>query len=301
MADVLECYEVWDLGQGANERTQIDAIGASQTSADVGRHFYIRTNADSVTQVKIFQETQGSATWPVPDRGEPHSENPYLFATDFRLRRIGPRHWIMDVVYESVGATQNPLEEPPQETWATQMWTAPVNVDANGAPILNAADEGYDETLTREFADLVMTYSFNAATFDTSFWFPFVNTVNAGSFRDFPAGTGRIMSITAQSRTRGSVTYFRVTITIAFRNYWRKGQDGQFKQLGWTKVVVNKGFRLKKTSPARYEPIYDDGILVRKPALLSADGSTRITDPAQATFREHPLYEAADWSGLGIG
>lgn len=300
---IVELYEVWDKSIGASERTEIDAsAGTSFTTAQLNRMFYIRVDTDTQTAVTIMEAVSLSGS-DVPARGDPHPQNPYLFALDFELRRLGFVNWMLTVHYASLGQQGgDPLLEPPQESWTTQKWTASVDHDVNNKPITNAADEFYDDPIQREFSDMVLTRSVNLASFNTGFWYPFIDTLNANPSRGFPAKTGRIMSVTAQSRFRGTLAYWRVTIVVAYRNYYRKGQNGNLQQLGWTTLVVNKGYRLKKTSPSlRYEPLYDDGMPVRKPALLSADGSTRITDPLSATFREHPVYEPVDWTATGIG
>lgn len=300
---ILKCYRIKEP-RSASEQTQIDSKGPPVVSADLDAHWYVETDAFSASQVAVRTAVDpdplhaGDPNYYIPSAGAPHPDNPYVFALGFNIRELGNsgRRWIVSVGYQSIGATQDPIDEPPTGTWEEQPYEAAIDQDAAGVPILNAADEGYDPPVQREFSDWIFTYSRNVATFNTAFWSPFRHSINSNVFRGFPAKMCKVMRISAQSRLRGNLAYFRLTVAIGIRDYYRKGQDGTVKQLGWTKLLENKGFR-RKISAGKYEPILDElGFPTRTPVYLKADGSDKVTDIANANWREHQVFTLKDFS-----
>lgn len=307
MADlILEVYEVWDPGRSFREVTNVETQGPPQVSSQVDRYFYVRTAADTVDQTAVREAADPNTGVRIPNAGEAHPNNQFLFALDFSARAIGQTHWIVTVNYVSVGATFNPEDEPPDITYQDVDWNPPIDQDDDGNPLTNAAGEPYDPPVIGEFSDGVITYAQNTLNFNTDSFWPFRNAINSSTWRGMPKYTAKIKGFQAQLRRRGNLAYFRVTVTVLVRSYIRTGQDGTVKQLGWIRLMENKGFNRRHQMPdGTYELVncFDEKGK-RGPLYLSADGKQWILDPVseQANIRprEHRINPLKNFSDLNV-
>lgn len=293
---ILRVYEVSEQ-RSASESTQQEGEGSLWTSANVDRYFYVETDGNEVTQVEVRNAVDPTTSETIPSIGEPHPNNPFLFALDFQIREMGRCHWIVTVGYVSAGSALNPTDELPTAQWRSVRREEAIDQDRFNKPITNAADESYDPPVKKRFSDWEFVYSCNVLAFNTAAWSGYLDRINSDTFRGFPPNTCIVDSVEGQYRIRGAFSYFRVTVKIHARNYYRKGQAGTLKQLGWIKLVENKGFR-KKVS-GKYIGLTDDnGHPTRTPFYLKADGSDKITDPTQANWREHEVQDVVAFSGM---
>lgn len=302
---IVKCYKIKEP-RSASEQKQIDAQGAANVTSEIDEHYYVQTSADTISQVAVRTAVDPGTGVAIPASGTPHPENPFLFAMGFRLREIGSSgiRWIVTVSYQSINASASPVDEPATYTWEEQTWTAPIDTDKDGKVLANAAGSSYDPPITREFSDWLFTYSLNVGSFNTAYWSPFRNAINNDTFRGFPPYTCKVVKISAQSRIRGVISYFRLTITISMRDYVRKGQDGTLKQLGWIKVVENKGFYTRNQAADGKWYWYEIGDAnlnpVSTPRYLSADGKS-VVEADQANFREHRIFKEVKFADLEFG
>lgn len=302
---IIHVYEVWDVDKVATEQKAIDSNGPPNISNSVSRYWHVETSAQTVSEVTIRTAVDPSTSEAIPVSGAAHPDNPFLFAMDFEIRHLGGGiYWLVKVDYLSVGASADPLLEPPTNSWTTENWIAPIDQDRFNKAIQNAAGENYDPPITREFSDVVLTFSCNIAAYNTGFWYPFLNTVNVDTFRGFAPNTAKVASINADEKWRGTSNYFRLTVVIKFRNYFRVGQGGVLKEWGWIRVVVNQGYhRLINTgSPPGQSQLWkqirdQEGMPIRTPALLSADGFS-LVDKDSPNYRSHEIYGQSTFANM---
>lgn len=298
---IVQVYEV-SGDRSASENTQAEGDdGGLWTSAVIDRYFYVETDGNEVNQVAIRDAVDPNTGDAIPAKGEPHPSNPFLFAYDYRIREMGPKHWMVTVGYVSAGKTENPEDESPTANWRTVMREESIDEDRFGNKITNAAWESYDPPIKKKFADWEFTYSGNMLAFNTAAWSQYAAKVNSDTFRGFPQYTCMVTDISGTPRTRGTFRFWKVTVKIHCRNYYRKGQDGSYKQFGWIKVLENKGFRKLVWNGSKWESetLRDKlGHPLRTPVYLKADGTDQLYDLSQANVREHEVQNVVAFSGM---
>jgi hypothetical protein len=114
------------------------------------------------------------------------------------------------------GPNDNPLNKPVEYEWGQATSTEPIDVDANGRPIVTANGEQI-VGLTKEISDSVLTMKKNFAVFTPWLQQAYLNSVNSDAFAGWLPGTGKMKTLTAKQLKFGDFEYFEVNATIQFR------------------------------------------------------------------------------------
>jgi len=228
----------------------------------------------------------------VPQRGDSHPWDSYLFAQRPRIRRIGVYLFDVWVDYASPGGWgggDSPVDKPPDrrfftaetsepidyttgKVWWEQSGTRTLRSAANSAgnPLTNAVNEPIDCNET--FYDLALEIKRNVASINPVARAGYVGRVSSDVFYGFEIGQAKIASYEAPEVTEGGFTFYQETWVIHFR------LDG------WTRRFRNEGYRIWWQSDSEtHEPIYKaildgDGRPVSKPVLLDENGQILPAD-----------------------
>lgn len=188
---------------------------------------------------------------------------------------------------------QNPLQAPPIIRWEDETTTEPVDQDADGEPIVTVNGEPING-VTIELPDPILIVTRNFASWNPHVIHQYRMSVNADTFAGFPAGTGRLVSASAElilDPTYGG--YWRVTARVRFRYPYNTTAEK-----AWYARVRHEGFKIKEGSNIIHATD-DNNSPVVTPVLLKADG-TRETVPASAHWLEFKRYFPLPYSNLGL-
>ena len=114
------------------------------------------------------------------------------------------------------GPDDNPLNKPVEFEWGQATSTEPIDVDANGRPIVTVNGEQI-VGLTKEISDSVLTMRKNFEVFTPWLQQAYLNSVNSDVFANWLPGTGKMKSLTAKEMRFGDLQYFEVNATVQFR------------------------------------------------------------------------------------
>ncbi|MCK4340294.1 MAG: hypothetical protein KAY37_01050 [Phycisphaerae bacterium] len=183
------------------------------------------------------------------------------------------------------------------------------DLDVNGDPIVNSADEPIDPPLTalRIHRVLVIEWIIEAVDWETAYarYDDYEGLVNSSTYKGQPpkslfceeidvadASTPKPLEVTGE--------LFRVTARFA---YLRPKEIYGQPVAGWEDAVVDKGRREKGALDADnkrlYPPILMDGVPVDEPVLLDGAGR-RLANTAQKVYRIWEHYETIDFNNLGV-
>jgi len=236
--------------------------------------------------------------------GIPRVGDPASFDFFVRCRRVGARPlsmllWEVTAYYslpswgtgETGEGSSDPLSQPPKVRWSSLTINEPIDEDRDGQPLVNVVEEGFDPPLTRDYIDVVLEYEVNQTTFNYAAAIALSNAVNSTSFLGFAPGVARLTDWHAEHNLEGDHSYWRVGIRVQFRNG------------GWKKRVLNRGFRTwegeyEDDGSKKYVNVTDgNGNPVQEPVLLTLVGQ-RVDDPGNATWLEFDVYPEGDFSDL---
>ena len=182
-----------------------------------------------------------------------------------------PFRWMVEVVYEYY---DNPLVRPPQVSWQGRTVTEQIDRDADGAPLVNSADEPFDPAITEEFEDRILRVEFNVANFNATAYEDYIHAINGSDWtpavvgRTFAAYTVKCLSISGRPERVGNVHYHHVTCEFEIRD---DGIAEGGNPLGWRRRLLDQGFRTK--DPAGYHTITDqEGNPLTHPVPLDGNG-----------------------------
>jgi hypothetical protein len=241
-----------------------------------------------------FPMTSNGVT--IPAFGTPHPDNEAFLSGVPTITTKGPTFFEVRVPYVAVGIAagennpnQNPLDEPADYSWSSEVRQVPYDRDLTGALTVNVMGEAPDPPLTREIKDPVLVIERNEAAFDPDDKLAYQDTVSDGSFWGAPAGRARLTDLDGRS-VNASVPYWRKAYRIVFR---MRTPDGVDDADAWKRFILHQGTKYIDGNGA--VQLAPNGQLV----LLAADG-TRTTKDNPTWLGPFVEYPPANWSGLGI-
>ena len=227
--------------------------------------------------------------------------------TSRAFNRKSPTLWDVTVTWtcRTFGGSHSnpdvdPLDQPYEYAWRSQVSREPIEMDAAGNAILNAAGEPFDPPIQEDFYDSVLSITFNSGSFDEAAWRAARGNLNADEFLGGAPGTCKILDGNATQQRNGAITYWRVAVEVAYR------EDN------WKRRVLNQGFRYAATDDSGTILKYEDGSVkytiacdkakhpLTKPILLAADG-TRLAEGADPIWLVLTTKKSVDYSSLGMG
>lgn len=157
-------------------------------------------------------------------------------------------------------------------------------------PILNSADEIFEDPLTDYEIDLVITIERNERTFQPAFAHYYLNTINSSEWWGFQPRYARIHMITPTYTVEGNYKFWRVKYEIHVRT------------TEWIRKVLDVGFREKIVDgdTATFRPILDaDGNHLQKPAKLDGEGR-KLAEGSDPVWRDFYTYRRRDFNALNL-
>lgn len=230
---------------------------------------------------------------PIPDY-EDEYESDGIFAVDINISRRSPRHYAVRVTYRTPGydtmggGSTNPLNEPARISRRTRQVEEEIDIDANGAAIVNSAGEPYSG-VTRPVADVILRVTKNVSTDPVSLYLPLMNTVNSGPIYGFAARTALLAEASDDK-----------VITQGLPAYWQLTLEWHLRDGGWKRRIPDEGFRMLEDIGGSLKPvtIVDEyGYPLNRPTLLNGSGAPLLPG-SPLVVNEFELFKAADHSPL---
>lgn len=218
------------------------------------------------------------------DIGDAHPLNPFVFLSDLTAQSTDSREiWRVIGTYKKISFDEdaaNPLEQPSQISWSSNVYTVPAIKDIDGNAIVNSAGQPFDPPLTEEERTLVATITYNRENWDPTIALDFENAVNVPATRIGQVNVGerqaRIMEIGSDSETFEDLAYHKVTIKV------------EMKPEVWDRDVLDQGILGLNDDGKLVELTTDDGAKVTEPILLNGSGKKLdppTADPVFLTFK----------------
>ncbi len=292
-------------GQGATSETDGKQSGRMTAS----REFDVVTTADAT---EVFVHLYA----PVPRRGDPHPDYPFLRCRTRSFSRLSHIMYraAIEYVLEDDGqgdeeeSEKNPLLKPAKIRYGHATTEEPIDQEAvdgpqfianDNKPIVTVAGESFDPPISRPFSDRMITIEKNFATFDVLFSDDYFETVNEDTFLGYPPGRLLCEYVDAEPVEEGDLTYYKVTASFKARKQGRATSPAKT----WHRRIRAEGFLVKVagSNPVRYEHYKNSGgDLVSKPVLHKISDGTIITDPKQAEWYEWKVFPTKPFQALGI-
>lgn len=219
------------------------------------------------------------------------------FAKAARATRIAPVLWKVAIEYGGYtgpGLSESPLLTPAILNYDDVETEEEIDEDFDGNPILTAAYEPV-RGIKAIFCDRVITIKRNWATFNDYVASAYRRSVNSDTFLGWPAGTAKMMKLSAQQVKDG---YFEVNAVIQCRIPYRTTAAK-----AWYARWVHEGFYHKQlidTGPAfQIVRAQNEGQPTEEKVLLDANGF-RLADGGTTVWKETKLYNSLPFSALGL-
>jgi len=236
----------------------------------------------------------------VPQLGEQLGSQ-FLWVTSVSANRESPIVFSITVGYASLqldpeDPAANPLSQPAKVKWSTVKASGEIDEDfdgnviatPNGEPVLG---------ITRPFSDIKATITQPFSSFNPFSFYDFIDYVNSGSYLGFPAGTGKVDTVSADPNSfeisETTVTYYDVTVEILFRNPIRTTPAK-----AWYNRRVLKGTKIDDGSGNIVHATDENGENVSSPVFLAEDG-TEVTKE-NAVWVEDKVLGSANFNAMGF-
>lgn len=175
-----------------------------------------------------------------------------------------------------------------------------IDQDASGDPLITAAEERI-EGITRPFSDQGIRIKKNFLSYTASAFYTYMDTVNSDLFLTFPAGTCKVVDISATDKIYQEQTYYEVTVSVAARKPYNTTNAK-----AWYKRIRHEGYYAREDVGGKIiEAVnLDTKLPAKRPQLLDADGvqlakATPPTYPA-AVWLEKEVFESVAFQGMGL-
>ena len=177
-----------------------------------------------------------------------------------------------------------------------------IDEDVNGDPIETVNGEPL-AGVTRPFTDLVITVRRNLPSFDPASISTYMNKVNSAVWYGLPAGTVRIMDISAQNVFAADLEYWDVSISFQVRRGYGSVTDAK----AWWYRTAHQGYIIKNaagtaTAIAKADPaddFTDNGVTVAQPVMIDLSTGERLAAGTGA-YIEFQILETIDFNNLNL-
>lgn len=203
--------------------------------------------------------------------------------------------WIVEVQYGPYDAGQfpeNPIDWPIKVVFGGTRYERIVYFDRNGDPILNSAEEGWEDPITVDDSRPTLTITRNelVTAFDLDLAMLYSDSLNDATWNTIAAGKAKMGTITTgdlQYNSNAQVWYYAVTYPV------------ELNRDGWSKKLLDRGFTYLDGANKRRLILGPDGKKRDEPTLL--DGSGHVLAPGGTpVVLTFDVIEELDWSGLNI-
>jgi hypothetical protein len=231
----------------------------------------------------------------IPQGLESHPFDPWTYVTARRADpHGGPLTWMVTITYTSIDA---PLEQEPEEEWLFAASREPIqrsklagvfkgteftaNPNPVDIPIANSANEAADPEVLKDFDDIVYRHVRNEEVFSTANAVQFKNAINSAIWKEFAVGTVKLKVFSAVKLKAAQLTYWRVTYEFHIRD------------VGWTEIRPNVGFRTIKLDAPDGNPDLDAEGRLQYETIKDKDGNA-LTQPVELDEKSQVLPNGFD-------
>lgn len=179
----------------------------------------------------------------------------------------------------------NPLDEPFELSWGGLSLEKVLDIDEDGYAIVNSAGEPFDPPVTVEdnLPILNIVRNESRASFDPTLIYRYRRARNSDAFWGADPGQVRIMPITAEYPWHP-----------ACGRYWRVTYQFVFNDEGWTRKLLDLGFRTLSgsgSSTVLKQVVDAKGVPVSTPVLLDGLGH-KLAPGATPVAVEYAVYKS---------
>lgn len=274
--------------------------GGSETARTTVETYSVVTDSVSDGPLAVLATTDPTTGLAIPTPNTPHPDDAFYLAGVPNVSLICPTFFNVTVPYSTRGGQDqaaqynDPLAEPAEISWGDVASVEPIDQDADGNAILNAAHEPFDPPPAMDIKDTLLRIKRNEAAFDPDTKLTFDDTTNQHVFWGGKPGRAR-MAIPAADKVNASPSYWKVLYEITFR---MRTPVGVTDEKAWYRRILNQGYRYLDGDGVSH-PILEDGQPISQPKLLAADGSILASD-ADPVWLEFKKYPPTDWGLLGL-
>jgi len=225
----------------------------------------------------------------------------YLWVTQVQATRESPILFKVTVTYGSLqlnpgDPAANPLTQPAKVKWSTSKQEGEIDEDINGVAIATPNGEPV-LGIKRPFSDIIANITQPFSYFDPASFYDFIDKVNSDSYLGFPAGTGKVDTVSADPNSfeigETTVTYYDLTVTIQFRKPIRTTAAKS-----WYNRRVLKGTIVKDANNDLVHATDQNGENVTSPVFLAEDG-TEVTKE-NAVWTEDEILGSTSFNAMGF-
>ena len=228
-----------------------------------------------------------------------HPHNRYIMVLDKQAQLLSPTLVEVVVNYgvragstDDDGGASDPLSLPVELSFSDVNDELPVDVDIQGAAIVNSSLEAFDPPLTKPSNDKRMQITKNIASYRPGDFLGFKDAINSTKWEGFEVGTVRYLGESATRVTEGETTYWRVTHEL------------QIRRDGWVRKILDQGYREKTGKDSSNKPTFAEitdttGKPVSQPVLLNGSGG-KLADGAKPEILEFVLNDSKDFSVMKL-
>lgn len=215
---------------------------------------------------------------------------------NFRQENESPKLWLIDVQYSSRPDNPDapdddvpPLDRPVKITWSGEERQVPVETDINGKPILNSANDFFDDPVLKDDQRLVAQITAKVAGVPT--WIgSYRGTVNASAIviGGYPVAA-RCAMFKIRSISEPKIEQGQEYVEFVFSLHINEDT--------WDVALIDRGWN-EKDGKGGKTPIFVNGETPDAPQLLNGAGLAQdreLNTGVELTFR---IYPGADYSVL---
>lgn len=250
--------------------------------------FQVTTTADG-TLSEIVTHTD------IPKVGQSLSGAPFITVKSVTPTRISPIYWIVDVQSSGeAGSSEepSPIDNTPTIKASSVESEAEIDEDADGNPIVTTNNEPI-YGVKKKIYDLSFSITRNFLAVNDDLANQYLDSVNSDTFLGFPAGRVKMTGYTYDVVFSDALVYYKVT-----GNFLARTPYNTTAEKAWYARVRHEGF-YEKVGSLIVRAVDDNEEPVTKPVLLAEDG-TRVTDPANAFWKEFKRYQTLPYNALGF-
>lgn len=183
----------------------------------------------------------------LPEVGQVYPGTNFVLAERARMEQVSPIMTVATVDYRGeLPANQNPLLARPLVDWSAQLSSEEIDEDIFGKRIQTKPGERI-RGITADFPDIILTVRRNFSSWSSYAQAAFLRATNSTPFAGWPAGTGRVIDLSASSRYGDAFIgqgYWEATLRVKFRVPYRTTPDK-----AWYARVSHQGLFCFKKMP----------------------------------------------------
>ena len=251
-----------------------------------------------------------------PKLGNSHPRDKDAKCVDVDIRQIPSSKlaWVVSVTYtDDRELEDDPLSEPAEITWDSEMFQAPFAFEYSFATpptftrraVVNSAGDPYDPQIEGDDMHLYVTVRKNVKDEVPSWLGTYKRSVNKAQFKldGYTVGqyAAKLMRVSLSKAIRygsGGYSKYRVLeYSLGIDNTVYVEAGTPYLGTGWTKVVLDAGFReISGTSGDRVNIKNEDGEDITAPVPLDGSGH-KLDNPTMETARRrfHNIYLPQDY------